>query len=226
MNCRVLAVLGAALWLVGGPAAAEPDASYCVVCDGPQTLYRCELNAAGAVIRHSAGQLYCTVKIARAGGHKRCSARALTDGDCNGEVKRYSFKGLQDSYRGLAGGAQPGEAALQDERIPPPNQDTLVGLTRDVAGSTARTLGSAGEALSDATGTATRTVTDAASTAGRSLSGAARAAVDGARDAGDSVVDMTDNAGRVLRNVAIGAYDCVTSLFSKCTRRDPEPGAE
>ena len=226
MTRKLVAALGSVLWLVSGPAVAEPNASYCVVCDMPQKLYRCELSSSGAVIHHNAGQLFCTIKVAKAGGHKRCSARALTDGDCNGELKQFTFKALQDSYPGLADYAQSGEGASQDESIPPPNQDTLVGLTRDVAGSTARTLGSAGEALRGATGTATRTVTDAADTAGRSLSSAARAAVDGAREAGDNVVDMTDSAGRTLRSVAIGAYDCVISLFSRCTRRDPEPAAE
>ncbi len=77
------------LWaLLTGAAAQE----FCVTCLGPDATYRCVIGGdATTAARNSRGQFLCITELAKAGGHKSCSAARGQATPCPGETRTVMF---------------------------------------------------------------------------------------------------------------------------------------
>ncbi len=77
------------LWaLLTGAAAQE----FCVTCSGPDATYRCVIGGEATVAaRNSRGQFLCITELAKAGGHKSCSAARGQATPCPGETRTVMF---------------------------------------------------------------------------------------------------------------------------------------
>ena len=93
------APLAVALILFALASAEAGDATYCVICKGPDQTYLCRVT--GEVSQSDAVKLYCVVRTAKEGGHASCAARNAT-ASCNGVEKTYSYSG-PSIPEGLAG---------------------------------------------------------------------------------------------------------------------------
>ena len=93
------APLAVALILYALASAEASDATYCVICKGPDQTYLCRVT--GEVSQSEAVKLYCVVRTAKEGGHASCAARNAT-ASCNGVEKTYSYNG-PSIPEGLAG---------------------------------------------------------------------------------------------------------------------------
>jgi len=91
--------LAVAVILCGLASAEAGDATYCVICKGPDQTYLCRVT--GEVSQGDAVKLYCVVRTAKEGGHASCAARNAT-ASCNGLEKTYSYNG-PSIPEGLAG---------------------------------------------------------------------------------------------------------------------------
>ena len=73
------------------PFAMADEASYCVICKGPDQTYVCRVTGEGS--RPSdALKLYCVIRTAKEGNHASCSAERGSPA-CNGVEKVYSYDG-------------------------------------------------------------------------------------------------------------------------------------
>jgi hypothetical protein len=93
------APLAVALILYALASAEASDATYCVICKGPDQTYLCRVT--GEVSQSEAVKFYCVVRTAKEGGHASCAARNAT-ASCNGVEKTYSYNG-PSIPEGLAG---------------------------------------------------------------------------------------------------------------------------
>lgn len=78
-------VLGLAAGLLIGMSPTPLQANdYCVVCNGPDAVYRCVASDPGLASSATALQILCIKELARQGGHQTCAISRHTRDDCAG----------------------------------------------------------------------------------------------------------------------------------------------
>ena len=82
--------LAAALLVLGAPVLAQ-DATYCVTCNNPDQVYRCQVTGVGSRA-NDAVKLYCIIRTAKEGNHASCSAERNAK-SCLGLAKVYNYDG-------------------------------------------------------------------------------------------------------------------------------------
>lgn len=186
---------GASIGLLAAGAGALPTGAsaleHCVVCAGPDAVYRCQIDTLATGRREAAAQLVCITTLAQEGGHQSCSVRRAATEVCPGPIKIVALPEGGASSEGAepatpSAGSGPGPAAALppqpvDEQKPPPQ--TVEALAKDAATSTGAGIKSAGE-----------TVTDAAKAAGQQF----------------------EKAGGAISGAAKKTWGCISSLFSDC----------
>jgi hypothetical protein len=180
----VIAATALIFWNAGTPEAAAAFDELCVVCSGPQAVYRCtiadrERMPGGSKRVEKAAAYLCVTELARSGGHQRCSIRTdINFGFCEGIERRISVEQAlapapAASPTGPPAGAapaQPVDAAKQASTEPPRTLEEMARRTAaasgdqlkkagDAAQSTGNALQSAGKAVSDAMGKSWQCVT-------------------------------------------------------------------
>jgi hypothetical protein len=90
MHTRIAPVAASIiLWAFLTGAAAQ---EFCVTCSGPDATYRCVIGGEATVAaRNSRGQFLCITELAKAGGHKSCSAARGQATPCPGETRTVMF---------------------------------------------------------------------------------------------------------------------------------------
>lgn len=186
--CRgaAFAVL-AAVALPSGASAIE----HCVVCAGPDAVYRCRIDTVATGRREAAAQLVCITTLAQDGGHQSCSVRraasevcpgplrlvALPDGGAGGDV-------AEPASQGAGSGAAPATTmAPRPVEEQKGSAQTVEALAKDAAQGSGAAVKSAGEAVSDTT-----------------------------KAAGQQI----EKLGGAISGAAKKTWGCIASLFSDC----------
>lgn len=231
---RFLLAIGVGMILVGSGSSAWGGQPYCVSCVGPEQSYACFVETPPGLQAKQSLQLYCVFQLARQGGHQSCSVKRSSGGNCQGIETVLSYSGPSEpapqpsdfetatasegepymepaaTDPGVADSARPPAAGEPEHQ--PPEQEKKSGEPRTLIEATERAVDSSGEQL----GKAGKAVKNAGATVGDVASKATKTVVDATKDAAKSVSDVTTKAGKAVGKAAKSAYDCVTSLFSKC----------
>ncbi len=191
-----------------GPARAGEF--HCVVCKGPDAIYRCRVQTPGLPSGRPALQYFCVTQVAKDKGHSSCSVQRTTDDNCAGEERIYVMQSPPQS-------ATPPPAIRPDSRTSPAKFPSMLPTTPKHAAEKpgapaggepktidelARQSGKQIKKTGDAVG---RAVKKSVKTAGRVLSKAAKSAEREAKKVGNT-------AGKAAKN----SWRCVTSLFQNC----------
>ena len=180
--------------LVAGLASSGAAArELCVVCEGPDAVYRCEVEDVAPGRQESGAQLLCITTLARDGGHASCSVRRVAAASCEGEPRTIALPAGPPVMAAPASGADERSAPLTgpasdlppmaEEQAKPGVPDTVEALAKETVESSGAGLKKAGEAVT----------------------GSAKAAGEQIGKAGDAV------AGAAKKT-----WGCLTSLFTDC----------
>lgn len=124
-------------------ARAEP---VCVVCSGPDAVYRCQAGNSALKAGDARLGLACITEIARRDGHQSCSVnRRLTN--CEGPERTISLTSATPAAETLPAAAPAPPAPAKSEQEPP---DTVAELAKRTAESSKQQLDKATDAVGDA----------------------------------------------------------------------------
>jgi hypothetical protein len=180
------------LWaLLTGAAAQE----FCVTCSGPDATYRCVIGGeATASARNSRGQFLCITELAKAGGHKSCSAARGQATPCPGETRTVVFTV-----------GDPGASPL--EQLPPDGATGMAPLAPvQIAPPVPQPVSPPG--------------TQQAQPQPPADTGSAPAGEQAKPNAVENFANKTGEAvndtGKAVGNAVKKSWDCVASLFGNC----------
>lgn len=180
----VISALAAATATIAG--AVE----HCVVCAGPDAVYRCQIDAVATGRREAGAQLVCITTLAKEGGHQSCSVRRAASETCLGPLKVVSLPEVGADGEGAEPGASAGSgpagasaAAQQPALEPKAAPQTVEALATETARNSGATIKSAGD-----------TVAETAKAAGEQIG----------------------KAGSAISGAAKKTWGCIASLFSDC----------
>lgn len=123
----------------GGVASAQ---EFCVACNGPPAVYRCVIGDA----RQAQGQplqQFCTMTLAKDGGHADCGIRKGTVFDCDGPIKRIGVAAPAPDKA-----AQPPQHTVEPGKAKP--KENVADTVRDLSRDTGKQIEKSGEAAKGA----------------------------------------------------------------------------
>jgi hypothetical protein len=166
---------------------AQSRPAFCVVCAGPEKVYRCEVETADvAAPAHRSLGIYCVTRLAKDGGHDSCAVGRGGLEACAGETRVIAFEGTVP---------QPGSTiASPDAAKTEPAQQQQSGPPSTVVEATQRAVAASGQGLKKA---------------GETVTGATKAT-------GETVKTAAEKTGQAVGGAAKSAWRCLTSLFSDC----------
>lgn len=177
-------------------AAVSPTSAraieHCVVCAGPDAVYRCQVETVATGRREAGAQLLCITTLATEGGHQSCSVRRAASDLCQGPLKVVSLPedGGADGAAaepkvstGSGPAVAPASAGQPPVLEPKGAPQTVEALAAQTARDSGATVKSAGE-----------TVADTAKAAGEQIG----------------------KAGSAVAGAAKKTWGCIASLFSDC----------
>jgi hypothetical protein len=210
----------AGLIACAAPFAMADEASYCVICKGPDQTYVCRVTGEGS--RPSdALKLYCVIRTAKEGNHASCSAERGSPA-CNGVEKVYSYDGplmppdlaADPRVKRLMDKAGQDQQAFAKPKGDAPK--TLVELTGRAVNASRQgwrnarsAIGGGGEAQ-PLPAPSEAPLPTAESAAADSTSAPPPSRVQRAKHA-------AQNAGSAVGGFARKSYRCVRSFFRKCS---------
>jgi hypothetical protein len=158
--------LSAALLLASASLPAQAQ-GICVVCNGPDAVYRCQPEA-GISLRPGDTRLnlLCITEIARADGHASCSVRRQQTGNCEGQLRTVAIASSPLTPP-LASAPEPAPGQAPADAKGPP--DTVAELAKRTAQSSKDQIDKATGAVGDAAKKTGTVVGDAAKKSWRCL---------------------------------------------------------
>lgn len=190
-------------------AALAPAASageYCVVCNGPEAIYKCQVDSpSGGNNSDPRQQLLCASELAKLGGHESCSVnRKATDGreTCAGELRVLGAPASPlpaappsaTNTTAVPAAEVPGQDGPIRVEPPPSHPDKVPETMEELAG---QTMKNSKENLKKA---------------GDAIGGTGQAIAGGAKQAGDKIGEAGSSVGTAAKKT----WNCLTSLFSDC----------
>ena len=152
-----------AICLATGAAAQ----GICVVCNGPDAVYRCQPDASVTLRPGDARlNLLCITEIARADGHASCGVLRQQASSCDGLLRTVTISAAPPPAGGLAE-PQPADVTRESSSEPP---DTVAELAKRTANSSKDQLDKATGAVGDVAKKTGGAVGDAAKMSWRCLS--------------------------------------------------------
>ena len=208
MNFRLSQLaLSAFAMLIPHTGSAETK-QYCVICDGPEQTYLCQVNMPSGSSGDKGLQLYCIIRVSKDGGHKSCAVRDVSSAVCEGPVRTYTLtdSAISPQLRSAAEKIQKsrsGPAGDQDNPIAQRGGEpqTLIDMTGRAVKASRKRLKNTGQAVSGAT---------------RKVGNAARGAGKGVTKGAKKVGTATKKTGSAVSSAARTAYNCLKSWFKKC----------
>lgn len=154
----VLAAALTATWVFCNPVWAQ---DVCVVCNGPDAIYRCQPD--GTALRSGDARigLLCITELARAGGHASCSVQRQHSASCDGPLRTVSISSTP-AFGPPPEAQDTAVATPQGERGNAGPPDTVAELAKRTANSSKDGLQKATDAVGDAAKKTTGAVGDAA----------------------------------------------------------------
>lgn len=178
--------------LAAASATSASAVEHCVVCAGPDAVYRCQIDTVATGRREAGAQLVCITSLAKEGGHQTCSVRRAASELCQGPLKVVTLpeggSDGEDAAPSVSAGGGPAAAATSAAAEQPTGPSkgapqTVEALAAESARNSSATLKSAGE-----------TVADTAKAAGEQIG----------------------KAGSAVAGAAKKTWGCIASLFSDC----------
>jgi hypothetical protein len=139
VTAPAIALSGLLIAAHSGPVAAQ---EFCVACTGPAAVYRCVIGDA----RQAQGQplqQFCTMTLAKQGGHAECGIRKGTVFDCDGPIKRIGTASPAPEKSG-----QPSKTVAEPEKPKP--RENVADTVRDLSRDTGKQIEKSGEAAKGA----------------------------------------------------------------------------
>ncbi|MEW5965177.1 MAG: hypothetical protein AB1749_16655 [Pseudomonadota bacterium] len=164
---------------------------HCVVCAGPDAVYRCQIDAVASGRREAGAQLVCITTLAKEGGHQSCSVRRAASEVCPGPLRIVALP------EGEANGDGAGPAAPVVGSGPAPAATGAQQPAADQKGAP-QTVEALAKDAAQGSGAAIKSV-------GETVSGTAKAA-------GQQI----EKAGGAIAGAAKKTWGCIASLFSDC----------
>jgi len=191
---------------------------YCVVCDGPEQTYLCQVNTPGNSSSDKGLQLYCIIKMSKEGDHKSCAVRNDTSAVCAGPVRTYTLtapeispklRSAAEKIRKSRNRAMDNQETLTEQKSEEPK--TLLDMTGRAVKASRKGLKNTRQAIGGATSSTTQKVGKAARGAGKGVTQTTR-----------KVGSATKKTGSAVGGAAKKAFDCLKSWFKECGSKTEE----
>jgi hypothetical protein len=204
-------------------AQSAAATEYCVVCAGPETTYRCQVEGTPADGQETDPrlQLLCISQLAKAGQHDNCSINRKPAETCTGELKIIAapnapLPGASPAttgadapgatpYAPIGAGTQRQSGTLQPSDLAPNNP------AHETSTDEAHTE-KVPQTMEELAGQTVKNSKENLQKAGDAIGGTGNAIAGGAKQAGEKIGD----AGGAVGNAAKKTWNCLTSLFSDC----------
>lgn len=212
MNFRLSRLaLSAFAMLIPHTGSAETK-QYCVICDGPEQTYLCQVNTPSSSSGDKGLQLYCIIRVSKDGGHKSCAVRDVSSTVCEGPVRTYTLtdSAISPQLRSAAEKIQRSRSGAAGDQENPIEQkggepQTVIEMTGRAVKASRKGLKNTGQAVSGVASSTTRKVGNAARGAGKGVTKGAK-----------KVGTATKKTGSAVSSAARTAYNCLKSWFKKC----------
>ena len=193
----------ARLLAVGGLLGAWPTMAnaleYCVTCEGPPAMYRCVIkDTEDGPGKNPSVSLFCTTQMAARGHHQSCSVSRGAPFPCPG------LTAILEEPAELPTLAAPPPDAPLPERESATEPATLPPAPKDAPAQKASSK--VPRTVEELAGQTVKSSKDGLQQAGEAIGGTAK-------KAGEQI----GNAGSAIGNAATTTWNCLTSLFSKCS---------
>jgi hypothetical protein len=201
-----------AIALAQSAAATE----YCVVCAGPETTYRCQVEGAPAGGQETDPrlQLLCISQLAKAGHHDNCSINRKPADPSSGETCAGELRIIAAPSSPLPG-AVPAATAVDAPGVPQPRPplgaEAQPDPSHELPPDEAHTE-KVPQTMEELAGQTVKNSKENLQKAGDAIGGTGTAIAGGAKQAGEKIGD----AGGAVGNAAKKTWNCLTSLFNDC----------
>lgn len=218
MNYRFIIVAFCAFFLLLPDYGRAEKRQYCVICNGPDQTYQCQVNTPTNSSGDKGLQLFCIISVSKEGGHKSCAVRDDTSAVCAGPVKTYTFQApaISPQLRSAVDNIRKSRGEVRIDQAVSPKQkngapETMIDMTGRALKASRQGLKKSGQAVGGAASSTKQKVGQAARGAGKGVTKTAK-----------KVGSATKKTGSAVGNAAKTAYNCLKSWFKECSSKSEE----